>query len=277
MKFGFVTCVRLGLACIEEIYSVGGELDLVVTLKDDLAVNKSGRVFVDEFCGEKSIDLVKVTHVNDAESIDAIRAREIDWLFIVGWSQIAGPDVLRAPKRGVLGIHPTLLPVGRGRAPIPWAILHGLTYTGVTLFKLDAGVDTGDIIAQEIIPLEPNETATTLYDKVNQAHQTIIRNVWNHLVADAITLQPQDEAKATVWPGRSPDNGRITADMTVEEVERLVRATTRPYPGAFVDEGDRKIRVWSGRVVDDGVDGPISLPVIRLRNGLYEAIDYDVE
>ena len=143
MKFGFVTCVELGLSCMEEIYAAGGELDLAITLHDDRAINKSGRVYLDDFCGARGIDLVKVRHINDSEAIEAIRSREIDWLFIIGWSQIAGPQVLAAPTHGVHGIHPTLLPEGRGRAPIPWAILKGLKETGVTLFKLDEGVDTG--------------------------------------------------------------------------------------------------------------------------------------
>src|SRR6266496_1733341 len=145
MRFGFVTCVQLGLACMEEIYAAGGCLDLAITLRDELAQTKSGRIYLDKFCEERRIDLVKIKHVNDSQSIGAIKEKGLDWLFIIGWSQIAGPLVLDAPKRGVLGIHPTLLPAGRGRAPIPWAILKGLKQTGVTLFKLDAGIDTGPI------------------------------------------------------------------------------------------------------------------------------------
>lgn len=277
MKFGFVTCVQLGLACIEEIYSAGGELDLAVTLHDDLAVDKSGRVFLDEFCRKRPIDLLKVRHINDAEVIDAIRRHEIDWLFIIGWSQIAGADVLAGPRRGVLGIHPTLLPEGRGRAPIPWAILNDLTQTGVTLFKLDSGVDTGDIVTQQVVPIDEGETATTLYAKLSEAHRSIIRDAWNDLAAGTITLTPQDERKATVWPGRTPEDGRIKANMTVGEAARLVRATTRPYPGAFYDDGGRRIRIWSGRIVADTAKNLPSGFCIDLADGLYEAVEFEIE
>jgi Methionyl-tRNA formyltransferase len=259
---------------MEEIYAAGGVLDLAITLHDDLAVSKSGRVYLDEFCGEHDIDLVKIRHINDAEAIEAVRSRGIDWLFIIGWSQIAGAEVLAAPTRGVLGIHPTLLPEGRGRAPIPWAILKGLKQTGVTLFKLDEGVDTGEIAAQEILPLAPDETATTLYKRVNDAHRTIIRDVWPELSADSITLRKQDETKASIWPGRTPEDGRITPDMTVEDVDRLVRATTRPYPGAFTEMDGKIVRIWKGMMVEE--NGNVGF-LLDLKDGKYVATEFQVE
>src|SRR5690242_13717067 len=136
-RVGFVTCVQLGLSCMEAIYEVGGKLDLAITLHDETAVAKSGRIYLNEFCAARHIPLVKVRNINDADALAAIASAQLDWLFIVGWSQIARRDVLNAPRKGVLGMHPTLLPQGRGRAAIPWAILLGLPETGVTLFKLD--------------------------------------------------------------------------------------------------------------------------------------------
>lgn len=276
MKIGFVTCVQLGMACMEEIYEVGGKLDLAITLYDDLAVKKSGRVYLDDFCVTNDIDLVKISHINDAESVEAIREHGIDWLFIIGWSQIAGPKILEAPKKGVLGIHPTLLPEGRGRAPIPWAIIKGLKETGVTLFKLDEGVDTGEIAAQEVLPIAADETATTLYERVNRAHRTMICNVWDDLAADRIEFRKQDESKATIWEGRRPEDGRITGDMSCEAAERLVRATTHPYPGAFWENNGEIVRVWSGKIVggDLNTTGGVR---IELSDGVYEATEFDIE
>jgi methionyl-tRNA formyltransferase len=261
---------------MEAIYEVGGKLDLAISLNDDRAVNKSGRVYLDPFCSQHGIDLVKVDHINDQVSIDAIQGHRIDWLFIIGWSQIAGPAVLKAPTHGVLGIHPTLLPEGRGRAPIPWAIIKGLKRTGVTLFKLDEGVDTGDIAAQEVLPIADDETATTLYQRVNEAHRTIIKNVWPDLAAGRVSLRPQDHSQATVWPGRKPEDGRITSDLTVVDVDRLVRGTTHPYPGAFIDIGDQRIRIWTGLTVENKANRLNSL-VIQLSDGDYLATHYEVD
>ena len=279
MKSAFVTCVKLGLACMEEIYRVGGTLDLVVTLRDDIGSGKSGRVYVDDFCQSNGIPLLKIRSVNDDEVIQLVRNQEIDWLFIIGWSQIAKPALLSAPRLGCIGIHPTLLPQGRGRAPIPWAILNGLTETGVTLFKLDAGVDTGPIVAQIVVPMSPDETATTLYDRVMDAHRILIGKAWPSFQNGTVTLTPQDSTKASVWPKRTPSVGEIRDTMSVAQVDRLVRATTRPYPGAFYDDRLRGhgIRVWSGQA--GGTAGRVNPDVyaISVSDGVYWAVEYDAE
>jgi methionyl-tRNA formyltransferase len=250
MKFGFVTCVELGLSCMEAIYDARGHLNVAITLPDDRAANKSGRVYLDAFCAKHAIPLVKSPNVNDDMIVEAIKSHDIDWLFIIGWSQIARADVLAAPKEGVLGMHPTLLPIGRGRAAIPWAILKGLDKTGVTLFKMDGGVDTGDIIAQHEIAMEPLIDAATLYARVDEAHTALMREVFPKLKVGELVAIPQDDRLATEWPGRKPEDGRIDLNGSVHEAERLVRAVTRPYPGAFVDTDGRRLIVWKAAFAD---------------------------
>jgi len=270
MKMAFATCVQLGLSCIEEIYRIGGKLDLLITLKDDKASNKSGRIYLDKFAEEHNIPLLKINNINDREVIYALKEYNIDWLFIIGWSQIAKREVLQTPKKGCIGMHPTLLPVGRGRAAIPWAILKGLKQTGVTMFKLDEGVDTGDIIGQEIIDLDENITATELYKKANDMHVKLISKYWNNIINDNITLTKQDETKATVWPARRPEDGEILNSMTMEEADRLVRAVTHPYPGAFYKNGNKVIRIWSAKVNADKGE-------IKLKDGYLTPIEYEIE
>lgn len=266
MKFGFVTCVQLGLRCMEALYEAGAALDLVITLPDDKAVKKSGRVFLDDFCRYRSVPLLKAGHINDAAVRERIERDAIDWLLIIGWSQIAGEQVLAAPKRGVLGIHPTLLPVGRGRAAIPWAILKQLDKTGVTLFKLDSGVDTGPIVAQREIPLHPDIDATELYEVVNDAHAVLVRDVVPRLVRDELPLIEQVEADATIWPGRNPEDGEIDLNGSVQDAERLVRAVTRPYPGAFfVRDGQRTV-VWRAHIAE-AMPRPCE-PILAFHDGI---------
>lgn len=278
MRFGFVTCVQLGLTCMEEIEAVRGKLDLVLTLPDDQATAKSGRVWVDRFCARHGAQLVKVRNVNDPDAVRAIRRHRLDWLFLIGWSQIAGDDLLAAPKRGVLGMHPTLLPVGRGRASIPWAILKGLSETGVTMFQLNSGIDTGPIVRQLPIPLAADETACTLYAKVNEAHRSLIAQTWDDLCDDRVRPVPQDELRATEWPARRPEDGRIMSTMSVDEAERLVRAVTRPYPGAFYDNGQGTVvRIWSGRVGDLAEKPATGVVRIALVDGVYDATEWELE
>lgn len=249
MKFGFVTCVQLGKSCMEAIYEVGGHLDLVITLNDSQAVNKSGRVYLDEFCSTNNINLLKSSHINNDECIDAIKDHGLDWLFIIGWSQIANKKLLSTPNKGVLGIHPTLLPKGRGRASIPWAIVKGLDETGVTLFKLDEGVDTGDIVDQLVIPLNEDITATELYDLVENSHITLMKDVFGKLENDSVMLKKQDHSQATEWLGRTPADGEIDLNGSVLDADRLIRAVTKPYPGAFFIENNKKYIVWSANIL----------------------------
>lgn len=274
MRFGFVTCVQLGLSCMEAIYAVGGKLDLAVTLRDDQAVSKVGRVYLDAFCGEHGIPLVKSGNVNDAAVIDAVREAGIDWLFIIGWSQIARSELLAAPTRGALGMHPSLLPVGRGRAAIPWAILKGLEETGVTLFKLAEGVDTGEIIDQAVIALRPDTDATELYAAVEAAHVDLMTAAFPRLAADQLKGRAQNDDLATYWPGRTAEDGALDLSGSVHDAERLIRAVTRPYPGAFYVSEGRKIVIW--KAVMDG-DGPTpdGAPRIDFHDGTLCALDWE--
>ena len=269
MKIAFATCVQLGQSCIEEIYRLGGKLDLLITLKDERAKNKSGRIYLDDLAAEHKAPLLKINNINDQEVLDALKKHEIDWLFIIGWSQIAEKEVLGTPTLGCIGMHPTLLPIGRGRAAIPWAILKGLKETGVTMFKLDDGVDTGEIIGQGIISLYDNTTATELYQKVDTMHISLISKYWDDIVSNNITLTKQNEVDATEWPGRKPEDGEIFSSMTMDEADKLVRAVTHPYPGAIYKDRDRAIRIWSAKTNKGQGE-------IKLSDGYLIPIDYEV-
>ncbi|AKE52337.1 formyltransferase family protein [Kangiella geojedonensis] len=257
-RIGFVTCVQLGLSCMEAIYDAGGEITLAMTLTDEQAKHKSGRVYIDDFCAKHSVALLKSTHVNNPEVIEAINRYKIDWLFIIGWSQIASKELINSPNEGVLGIHPTLLPQGRGRAAIPWAILKGLDETGVTLFKLDEGVDTGPIVEQISIEMDRKMCATRLYEKVNQAHVELIKKVIPDLLRDNVEMLAQDDTLASEWPGRSPEDGQINLNGSVVDAERLIRAVTHPYPGAFYyNNKGQKVIVWEAEISNECKSGDL--------------------
>lgn len=270
MKMAFTTCVKLGLDCIEEIYQIGGKLDLLITLKDEKARNKSGRIYLDEIAEKHQVPLVKIDSINDAEAIEALKEHEIDWLFIIGWSQIAKQEVLDTPRKGAIGMHPTLLPKGRGRAAIPWAIIKGLDKTGVSMFKLEEGVDTGDIIGQGIIELNEKITATELYQKVDEMQISLISKYWDDIVNDHVVFIRQNDADATEWPGRKPEDGVILSTMTMDAADKMVRAVTHPYPGAFFNDGNKIIRIWSATT--NAQEGEI-----KLSDGFLTPIDFEIE
>jgi methionyl-tRNA formyltransferase len=269
LRIAFCTCVQIGLSCIEAVVADGGKFDLLLTLHDHKAKKKSGRIYLDKIAAATQTPLYKLNHINDDDVAEVLRKFEIDWLFIIGWSQIASPELIQVPQQGIIGAHPTLLPVGRGRAAVPWAILKGLDRTGVTFFQMDEGVDTGPILDQFEIPLGSKETATDLYQKVNEAHIQLIRQIWPKLKADAIVGRIQDETLASYWEGRTPDDGELFAHFSVAEVDRLVRATTHPYPGAFVREGEQKCIVWQGHI------GKGEGKVFSFADGFYTATQYE--
>lgn len=264
MKIAFATCVELGKSCIEEIYRLEGKLDLMITLKDEKAKNKSGRIYLDDLSCQHNVPLLKIDNINDQETLQELKNKEIDWLFIIGWSQIAKKNLLNAPSKGCIGMHPTLLPEGRGRAAVPWAILKGLDKTGVTAFKIDEGVDTGPIIDQVEIPLNTHETATLLYEKVSDAHIVLMKQLWNSIQNEELTFEPQDNSRATYWEGRKPQDGEILAEMTMKEAGALIRAVTKPYPGSFYQKDGAKLRIWEAKFSNEK---PVVETYITLKDG----------
>lgn len=274
MRIGFITSVRLGETCLEELATLGANLVYLGTIRDDIAPRKSGRIYLDQFATRHQIPLHKFRNINDVDAVEEIRAADLDWLYVIGWSQMAKAEVLSVARLGAVGMHPTLLPKGRGRASIPWAIIKGLTETGVTVFKLDTGMDTGPIARQKVIPIARDETSTTLYEKVVDAHRALVRETYPGIADGTIEFTPQNESQATVWPGRDPADGLFSpSSMTAAEIDRHVRALTHPYPGAFVHlDEQRLLRVWAGTPSEQS-DG-YALPTI---DGTYTATEVQVE
>lgn len=271
MKIAFCTCVQIGKSCIEAVLNIGGKFDLFLTLHDHKSMSKSGRIYLDEIAETSNTPLFKINHINDPDVSKIIANYEIDWLFIIGWSQIASAELIDIPRMGVIGAHPTLLPVGRGRAAVPWAIIKGLDKTGVTFFKMNEGVDTGEILDKIEIPIINNENATSLYFKVNAAHVALIKQIWPKLINGSLVGTKQDESKATYWEGRKPSDGELKNTMSVNEVEKLVRATTRPYPGAYkVLDSKTTLIIWAGTLSTQ--ENSLQL---QFCDGVYYATDYE--
>lgn len=273
MRIGFVTAVQLGLDCLEEIDRLGGKLDLLITLDDDTAMKKSGRIQLDDYAQRTGVPLHKTLHINEPATIEVIQQADLDYLLVIGWSQLVGHEIFPLIKRALLGMHPTLLPEGRGRAPIPWTILKNLKRSGVSMFELRPEADSGDIMAAETFVVAPDETATTLYEKASQAHVILIRKTWPELIAGTLLGQPQDETKATHWPQRRPEDGAISEQMSLKEIDRHVRATTRPYPGAFLVHDGRKLIIWSGKTIESD-DSLFNLKLLTRGKFCYEPVEY---
>lgn len=251
MRTVWVSFDTMGRDCLEAAADVGAEIVGVVTLPGPIDPDRSAQCSFDEVASRLGAKLVEATDVNSNETLEAIRALVPELIFVVGWSQLVREPFIELAREGVFGMHPTLLPRHRGRAPIPWAILSGLARTGVTLFEIvDRTADSGAIVGQVLVDITPEETATTLFDRVAEAHVALIREVVPQLIARSAPRVPQDSRRASVWPKRTPADGIIDWETRAPYLHDWVRAQTRPYPGAFTFLGDEKVVVWRARPVE---------------------------
>jgi methionyl-tRNA formyltransferase len=250
MRVVWVSFDTIGRDCLLAAAEAGAEIAAVVTLPGPVDPLRSGQCAFDEAANTLGVPLFETADVNAPETVAAMRAAEPDSIFVVGWSQLVRDDLIALAPKGVFGMHPTLLPRHRGRAPIPWAIISGLARTGVTLFEIvDATADSGPVVGQIGVEVAPDETATTLMEKLTKAHVELIRECLPLLIAGTASRQEQDTRRASTWPKRAPADGIIDWETRAEYLYDWVRAQTRPYPGAFTYVGEEKLVVWSARPV----------------------------
>jgi len=268
MRTVWVSFDTVGRDCLEASADVGAETVGVVTLPGPIDPNRSGQCSFDEVAARHGASLVTTTDVNAGETLEAIRALDPELIFVVGWSQLVREPFIELAREGVFGMHPTLLPRHRGRAPIPWAILSGLARTGVTLFEIvDASADSGAIVGQVVIEIASDETATSLFDRIAEAHVALVREVVPQLIARSAPRVPQDSRRASAWPKRTPADGIIDWETRAPYLYDWVRAQTRPYPGAFTFLGDEKVVVWRARPVELEAEAPAGTIVAERSDG----------
>jgi methionyl-tRNA formyltransferase len=264
MRLVWVSFDVMGRDCLAAAAEAGAEVAAVVTLPGPIDPDRSGQCSFEGIARRLGARLIETADVNSPETIGAIREVDPDMIFVVGWSQLALDEFIGIPRQGVFGMHPTLLPKHRGRAAIPWAILSGLAKTGVTLFQIaDGTADSGPIVGQVEVPLDPDETATTLYAKVTAAHVELVRRCVPQLLNGTAERIPQDTRRASSWPKRIAADGIIDWETRALHLYNWVRAQTRPYPGAFTYLGDEKVVVWRARPVELEEQAPAGTVVAR--------------
>ena len=268
MRTVWVSFDTIGRDCLEAAAEVGAEIVGVVTLPGPIDPDRSGQCAFDDIAARLGAELVETTQVNSDETLLSLRALDPELVFVVGWSQLVGDPFIALAREGVFGMHPTLLPRHRGRAPIPWAILSGLARTGVTLFEItDSTADSGAIVGQAVVDIAPDETATTLFERLARAHVELIREYVPQLLRRSAPRVPQDARRASAWPRRTPADGIIDWDTRAPYLYDWVRAQTRPYPGAFTFRGDDRVVVWRARPVELEAAAPAGTVVAERPEG----------
>ena len=185
-----------------------------------------------------------------------LKAHQPDLLWVIGLSQMVPDHLTRIARVGGVGFHPTMLPEGRGRAPVAWTILLGAR-AAANLFFLTDEPDAGDIIMQREVPVLPDDYSEDLIARTNEVLAQGIIELAPRLRAGDLPRTPQDHSRATYYAKRTPADGKVDWTATTDQVYRLIRAASRPYPGAFTHCAGRKLTVWRGRPAKtDGHEHP---------------------
>lgn len=203
---------------------------------------------------ELGLPVVTPVKSRSAESVEMIRALEADVLVVAAYGQILSEALLNSAKRGGVNLHGSLLPRWRGAAPIQRAIEAGDEYTGVTLMQMDKGLDTGDMIAKEIISISPNETAGELFPRLAQAAANLAVGWMPQIVAGDYPREKQDDAASTHAAKVTKAEAELDWRMAASEAFNKYRAFT-PAPGAWIQTQKGSLRILKARLVK-GFDVP---------------------
>jgi len=236
----------IGVACLQELLDEGANVVGVVTHRDD-----PGETIwfgsVAELAAAHGIPVHMPDDPNVPEFVAEVRQLQPDLIFSFYYRRLLSPTVLAIPPLGAINLHGSLLPKYRGRAPLNWVLVHGETVTGVTLHHMDAKADHGDIIAQRVVPIAIEDTALTLSRKLTAAARALLAETYPLIVAGRAPRVPQDHAAATSFGRRTPADGLIDWTRSAWQIYNLIRAVTRPFPGAFTFWEGKQVFLWSAR------------------------------
>ena len=170
-------------------------------------------------------------------------------MVVVAYGQILRTRVLEIPSLGCINVHGSLLPELRGAAPIQWSIIRGYAETGVTTMFMDAGMDTGDMILKETVPILPDDTSLSLAIKLAPVGASLLLETLTLLEAGKATRTPQDPARATYAPMLQRGDGAIQWEWSAEEVRNRIHGCN-PSPGAFATREGKTVKLWRAEAVD---------------------------
>lgn len=188
---------------------------------------------------------------NIKDEYQHIKEKRPDVIFVLGLSQIIPKEVLDIPTVGCIGSHPALLPQNRGRHPIIWAIANGLRKSGITLFWIDRGVDSGDIWDQREYDIADSDDASSVYEKVKRLSVEMLKDNIHDLENGRINRIRQACENVNYWRKRTHKDGEIDWRMSSKRIYDLVRALTKPYVGAHCIYKNEEIKIWKAELVQD--------------------------
>ncbi|MEK7616888.1 MAG: methionyl-tRNA formyltransferase [Patescibacteria group bacterium] len=266
-----------GLKCIKALIEKGEKLPYIFCLEEDDHEKEKYSKQIVALAKKHSIPVKVTKTIKSVTDINLLKNLKPLLIIVMGWRTIIPSEVLKIPKRGVVAVHESLLPKYRGFAPINWAIINGEKMSGVTLFYLDEGIDSGDIIAQRKIPIGSTDTGFTLYQKTKTASVEILIDYLEDIKRGSASRIKQNEKEATYTCFRTPDDGEIFWTRPAKDIYNLIRALSDPYPGAFTIYEGRKIIIQKASFTDSPRNfvGRIPGRVVAVGQGWVEVLTGD--
>jgi len=238
------------LVCLHKFKDCDIQIAGLVTL--DLKEQKRGSDYryLVPFCEKNDICYFRTKNINSILTKDWLKAINPDVIFILGWSQIFDIELINLPGKYIIGSHPSDLPYGAGRAPIVWTILEDLRKSAVSFFKITKEVDAGNLVLQKHFSIPERSDSTLLYNLVAENLADGFVEVFNQIESNVLSEKKQDMSRRTVRKKRVFDDGLLFFNKTAVEIDRLIRATTEPYPAAFSFYNGEVYSIWKSELTD---------------------------
>ena len=233
---------NVGVRCLAVLLAHGVEVVQVITHRD----NPDEKIWFDsvaELAARYDLPVITPDDPNDPALVAELAALKPDFLFSFYYRQMLKAPLLALPKQGAYNMHGSLLPKYSGRVPVNWAIIHGERETGATLHQMLEKPDAGGIVAQQAVPILPDDTAGEVFAKVTLAAELALDHVLPDLLVGRVTPQLQNLSAGSYFGGRCAEDGRIDWHQPAAAVHNLIRAVAPPYPGAFFDMPQGRFRV----------------------------------
>ena len=250
MKIVFMGTPDFSVETLKQILAAGHEVSLVVTQPDRPRGRGKKPSFspVKEYAMEQNIPCFQPEKIRDESCMEILQKEQADIFVVVAFGQILPQRILDIPKYGCMNVHASLLPKYRGAAPIQWSVINGDAETGVTTMRMDAGMDTGDILLQERIAIAPDETGGSLFDKLAVAGGALCVKTLSRIEDGTIESIPQDHEAATYTRMISKQDGEIDFTLPAERIECLIRGMN-PWPSAYTRIGNKMLKIWEADVI----------------------------
>lgn len=268
MKFVILGTLQFAINCTEALIKCGADIRGIISLVSDVAPLCS--VNIADFAKSKGIPYFEVPDINAPESVALVKSLEPDYIFSL-WPKILKREILDVPKYFTIGVHTTKLPFNRGRHPLHWMIVLGIPETTLSLFKMDEGVDTGDVLLQVPYQISDSDYIEDVVEKMNRATYEGAMELCSILSKNASPEGwKQNHTIANYWRKRTPYDVTLDLRMPAMELLRIVRSFAPPYPCANLIFGDKIIKIVSASIIADNMS-PDALR--RMEHGKIVSVD----